>query len=131
MVTRAAHKVLEIYRQKAIEATLRRIDMIGIAPEFEDEAEYYTSENALSWRTDPVAAAEIEMRLGAYGFDQQAINTEVCVQAREIFLFVEGLLNAAQSRRLFLTREIKKQRFLGAAKPTIRGQRLRRDTEVK
>jgi hypothetical protein len=113
------HKVLETYRQKAIEAALRSIDMVGIAPGFEDEAEYYTLQNALSWGTDPMAAAEIEMRLGAYGFDQQAINAEVYVQAREIFLFFEGLLNAAQSRRLFLIREIKNHRVLGAAKPKI------------
>lgn len=55
-----------------------------------------------------MAAAEIEMRLGAYGFDQQAINTEVYVQAREIFVLFEGLLNAAQARRLLLIREIKR-----------------------
>ncbi|MET4120495.1 hypothetical protein ABIB90_007545 [Bradyrhizobium sp. JR4.1] len=36
------HKLLEVYRQKAVEAALRRIDMIGIAPEFEDQAEYHT-----------------------------------------------------------------------------------------
>jgi hypothetical protein len=39
---RLRHTLLETYRQQAIEAALRRIDMIGIAPEFEDEAEYYT-----------------------------------------------------------------------------------------
>lgn len=54
------------------------------------------------------------MRLGAYGFDQQAINTEVYVQAREIFVLFEGLLNAAQARRLLLIREMKRHRFLGS-----------------
>ena len=44
------HKVLEAYRQKAIEVTLRRIDMVGIAPDMEDLAEHYTLQNALSWR---------------------------------------------------------------------------------
>lgn len=68
---------------------------------------------------DPTAAAEIEMRLGAYGFDQQAINAGVYVQAREIFLFFESLLNAAQSRRLLLIREIKNHRCLSAAKPKL------------
>jgi hypothetical protein len=107
------HKLLETYRQKAIEAALRRIDMIGIAPGFEAEAEYYTRQNALSWRIDPIAAAEIDARLAAYGFDQHAINTEVYVQAREIFVLFEGLLSAAQTKRMLLLREIRNQRFLG------------------
>lgn len=47
------HKLLETCRQKAIEATLRRIDLVGIRPECQDEAEYYTLQNALSWRIDP------------------------------------------------------------------------------
>jgi len=51
--------------------------MVGIAPEFEKQVEYHTLQNGLSWRTDPMAATEIEMRLGAYGFDQRALNTEV------------------------------------------------------
>jgi hypothetical protein len=96
------HKLLETYRQKAIEAALRRIDIVGIAPEFEEEAEYYTLQNALSWRIDPIAATEIDARLAAYGFDQHAINTEVYVQAREILVLFEGLLNAAQTKRMLL-----------------------------
>ncbi|MGY8685688.1 hypothetical protein Q2941_49475 [Bradyrhizobium sp. UFLA05-153] len=80
------HKLLETHRQKAIEAALRRIDMIGIVPEFEAEAEYYTLQNALSWRTDPIAATEIDARLASCGFDQHAINAEVYVEAREIFV---------------------------------------------
>ncbi|GLR91086.1 hypothetical protein GCM10007857_78020 [Bradyrhizobium iriomotense] len=105
------HKLLETYRQKAIEAALRRIDMVGIAPEFEDEAEYYTLQNALSWRIDPIAATEIETRLASDGFDQHAITTEVYVQAREVFLLFEGLLNAAQTKRMLLLREIRNQRL--------------------
>lgn len=107
------HKLLETYRQKAIEAALRRIDMIGIAPEFEDEAEVYTLQNALSWRTDPLATTEIEARLAAYGFDQHAISTEVYVQAREMVVLFESLLNAAQSKRMLLLREIRNQRLAG------------------
>ena len=105
------HRLLETYRQKAIEAALRRIDMIGIAPEFDDEAEYYTVQNALSWRLDPIATTEIDARLASYGFDQQAINTEVYVQAREIFVLFESLLNATQTKRMLLLREIRNQRF--------------------
>ncbi|WLA79960.1 hypothetical protein [Bradyrhizobium elkanii] len=107
------HRLLVTYRQKAIEAALRHIDMISIAPEFEEEAEYYTRQNALSWRIDPVATTEIEARLTSYGFDQHAINTDVYVQAREVFILFEGLLNAAQARRLLLIREIKKHRIPG------------------
>ncbi|GMO16320.1 hypothetical protein [Bradyrhizobium sp. TM233] len=106
------HRLLETYRQKAVEATLRRIDMVGIDPEFEAEAETYTLQNALSWRCDPVAASEIDARLATYGFDQHAITTEVYVQAREVLALFEGLLNAAQTKRMLLLREIRNQRFL-------------------
>lgn len=106
------HKLLETYRQQAIEATLRRIDMVGIATDFEGEAAYHTLQNALSWRIDPVAASEIEARLAAYGFDQHAITTEVYVQAREVLVLFEGLLDAAQTKRMLLLREIRNQRFL-------------------
>jgi hypothetical protein len=63
------HKLLETYSQKAIEATLRRIGMVVIASEFEDKAVYYTLQNALSWRIDPIATVEINARLASYGFD--------------------------------------------------------------
>jgi hypothetical protein len=109
------HKVLETYRQKAIEAALRSIDMVRIAPGFEDEAEYYTLQNALSWRIDAAAATEIDTRLANYGFDQHAITTEVYVQAREIFVLFEGLLNAAQTKRILLLREIRNQRLADGA----------------
>ena len=105
------HKLLESYRQKAIEAALRRIDLVGIVPECQDEAEYYTLQNALSWRIDPIATTEIETRLAAYGFDQHAISTEVYVQAREMFVLFEGLLNAAQTKRVLLLREIRNPRL--------------------
>ena len=105
------HKLLETYRQKAIEAALRRIDMMGT--EFDGEAEYYTLQNALSWRIDPIAATEIDARLASYGFDQHAITTEVYVQAREILVLFEGLLNAAQTKRMLLLREIRNQRLMG------------------
>ncbi|TFV71246.1 hypothetical protein E4K64_27950 [Bradyrhizobium frederickii] len=108
------HKLLETYRQKAIEAALRQIDMVGIDPDFEHQAEYYTQQNALSWRIDPIAATEIDARLAAYGFDQDAITTEVYVQAREVLVLFEGLLNAAQTKRMLLLREIRHQRFVSA-----------------
>jgi hypothetical protein len=101
------HKALKSYRQRAIEQTLRRIDCAGIPAAFEQAATLYTKQNALSWRHDCEAAAEIETRLASYGFDQTIIDTEVYVQAREVFFLFESLLNSAQHRRIFLLREIK------------------------
>ncbi|MCK1429548.1 MULTISPECIES: hypothetical protein [unclassified Bradyrhizobium] len=46
------HKLLESYRQKAIEMTLRRIDVPGIVPDFKNDGERYIVQNALDWRLD-------------------------------------------------------------------------------
>ncbi|WP_247483178.1 hypothetical protein [Bradyrhizobium sp. 15] len=75
------HKLLESYRQKAIEMTLRRIDVPGIVPHFKNDGERYIVQNALDWRLDCMAADEIEARLASYGFDQHTISVEVYVQA--------------------------------------------------
>jgi hypothetical protein len=104
------HKVLQTFRQQAIERTLGRIDLIGIPPSFQEEANYYTRLNALSWRMNQVAATEIELRLASSGLDQDAINAEVYAQAREQFLMFDALLVSAQNRRTILLREINKQR---------------------
>lgn len=121
------HKLLETYRQRTIEAALGRIDMVGIEPEFEADAESYTLQNALSWRIDPMAANEIEARLATYGFDQHAITTEVYVQAREVLVLFEGLLSAAQTKRMLLLREIRNQRLLSGPirRPLVEGARVR------
>lgn len=111
--------MLETYRQKAIEATLRRIDVVGIDPDFEEEAAYYTQQNALSWRMDPIAATEIDARLASYGFGAHAITTEVYVQAREVLVLFEGLLNAAQTKRMLLLREIRNRGWMGATRLRI------------
>jgi hypothetical protein len=103
------HRVLENYRQKAIEQALRRIDCAGIPAAYEDTARHYTKQNALSWRHDREAAAEIEARLASYGFDQNMIS-EVFVQAREVFFMFESLLISAQQRRIVLLREINGRR---------------------
>ncbi|WP_448041530.1 hypothetical protein [Bradyrhizobium liaoningense] len=100
------HRLLNTYRQKAIEMTLRRVDFAGIAPEFQDIAEIYTINNALDWQMDASAALDIEARLRAYGFDQHAISMEVYVQAREILVLFDSLLNGAQLRRLMLLKEV-------------------------
>ncbi|WLA68419.1 hypothetical protein [Bradyrhizobium diazoefficiens] len=73
----------------------------------------------MSWRSDPIATTEIDARLAGYGFDAHAINMEVYVQAREILVLFEGLLNAAQTKRMLLLREIKNQRWMGATRSPI------------
>jgi hypothetical protein len=104
------HKILESYRQKAIEHTLRRLDCAGIPAAFENTAHHHTKQNALNWCHDREAAVEIEARLASYGFDQSSINAEVFVQAREAFFMFESLLNSAQQRRIFLLREMNGRR---------------------
>lgn len=101
------HRLLSTYRQKAVEMTLRRVDLAGIAPDFQDVAEVYTIGNALDWQLDTSAALDIEARLQSYGFDQHAISMEVYVQAREILTLFESLLNGAQLRRLMLLKEMR------------------------
>ncbi|WP_342733588.1 hypothetical protein [Bradyrhizobium sp. B117] len=104
------HRLLDAYRQKAIQTALRRIDVVGIAPDFQDLAEIYTVKNALDWQLDPSAAHEIEARLHSHGFDQHALNSEVYVQARDDLSLFETLLNGAQLRRLLLLKEINNMR---------------------
>lgn len=67
----------------------------------------------MSWRIDAIAAAEIDARLAAYRFHHHAISTGVYVQAREVLVLFEGLLNAAQTKRILLLREIRNQRLGG------------------
>jgi hypothetical protein len=104
------HKILQTFRQQAVERALSRIDLVGIPPSFQEEASCYTRLNALSWRMDPAAATEIEFRLGSYGLDAHSINAEVYAQARELFLMFETLLVSAQTRRTVLLREFNNQR---------------------
>ncbi|RXH03658.1 hypothetical protein EAS56_37910 [Bradyrhizobium guangzhouense] len=108
-------RVLSSYRQKAIEQMLRRIDLVGIAPEFRGGAEIHTIQNALDWQLDPVAAEDIESRLSSYGFDQHAISMETYVEAQQILALFESLLNGAQLRRLLLIKELNNHRRLGPA----------------
>ncbi|MGX9431826.1 MULTISPECIES: hypothetical protein [Bradyrhizobium] len=104
------HKLLEHHRQQAIEHSLRHIDLAGISHELADAATCHIRQNAQAWRTDPTSATEIEARLATHGYDAGAINAEVYLQAREIFLVFEALLNTAQNRRISLLREINNQR---------------------
>lgn len=98
------------YREKAIGAALRQIDVRDTGADSQAIAEHHTIENVFSWRCDPIARDEIEVRLLAYGFDQNSISMEVYVQARETFTVFEGLLNAAQLKRMLLLKEIRQYR---------------------
>lgn len=104
------HKLLDIYRQQAIERALSHIDHAGIVPELMAEAVYHTRLNALAWRSNDSAANEIEARLADYGFDQHAINTEVHAQARDLYMMFEALIASAQSRRAMLLKELGSRR---------------------
>ncbi|MGY3391683.1 hypothetical protein ACVWW6_004274 [Bradyrhizobium sp. USDA 3311] len=78
------HKLLSAYRQKAVEKSPRRIDVPGMPWHLQDAAEIETVKNVLDLQLSPSSAADIEAKLRSYGFDQRTLNTEVCVQAREI-----------------------------------------------
>jgi hypothetical protein len=107
------HKLLEHYREKAVEQTLCHIDLAELPPEMEDAARYHIRRNAQSWRMDPTAAREIDARLATYGYDMNAINTQVYLQARDVFVAFEALLNSAQNRRMSLLREMNNRRHTG------------------
>src|SRR5258708_27874112 len=74
-------KVLETYREAAIESVLQRLDLVGISNDFLQSARKYTKQNAAQWRADPQAAAEIEMRLASNGNDTEPINPHTLIQS--------------------------------------------------
>ena len=106
-------KMLEVRRQDAIEAMLQRIDLSGIPHAFKQFAEEQTRLNAEEWRIDPMAAAEIEDRLAMRGIDESSVNAETLIQARELFVLFDTLMQAAQTRRILLLREISRRRLSG------------------
>jgi hypothetical protein len=61
---------------------------------------------AAEWACDSEAAIEIEARLHRNGVDTTDIDAEVFVQARELFLIFDQLMQSAQNRRIALLREI-------------------------
>ncbi|MDF0583792.1 hypothetical protein [Bradyrhizobium yuanmingense] len=99
------HRLLSTSRQKAIEATLHRIDVAVTPAELQRAAECYIAQNALDWQLDAGAARDIEARLASYGFDQHSISMEAYVQARALLTLFDTLLDNARLRRLFLLRE--------------------------
>ncbi len=60
----------------------------------------------IEWREEKEAATEIEARLDRNGFDAIDINTEVFVQALELFPMFDQLMHSAQYRRIGVLREI-------------------------
>jgi hypothetical protein len=79
-----------------------------------------TRRNAEEWRNDREAAAEIEARLARHGFDVLSVTAEVFVQARGLFEMFDSLMQAAQSRRFTLLREINIRRELGRRVKSLR-----------
>jgi hypothetical protein len=104
-------KMLKIRRQDAIEAMLQRLDLPGIPCPFRQSARDQTRLNAEQWRTDPIANADIENRLSTQGIDEGSVNAEVLIQSRELFIMFDSLMQAAQTRRILLLREINRRRI--------------------
>jgi hypothetical protein len=103
------HKLLETSRQRAIACALSRIDLIGISTDCQEDARRQTELNAFAWRSDAKAAVEIEHRLDSYGLDALALNSEVHIQVRDLYLMFEGMIVSAQHRRTMLIREFNNQ----------------------
>jgi hypothetical protein len=114
-------KVLERYREAAVESLLQQVDGLGIPPTAREMVQRHTRSNVEQWRDDPTAAAEIEARLKSHGIDAASINIEVFVQARDLFVMFDSLMHSAQSRRIVLLREIAARR---AVPRQARGTRL-------
>jgi hypothetical protein len=113
-------KVLDMYREDAIQSILQRLDGANMPPEAECKVLMQTRRNAEEWRNDREAAAEIEGRLARHGFDVLSVTAEVFVQARGLFEMFDSLMQAAQSRRLTLLREINIRRELGRRVKSLR-----------
>ena len=99
-------RIIEAYRERAIEAILLRLDSPGLPTEHSKELQFHIRKNAVDWRDDPAAAAEIEARLLRHNFNAEAISAEAYCQAQEAFTLFNDLMRSAQNRRIALLREI-------------------------
>jgi len=99
-------RILDVHRVAAIEAILQRLDGEGMPAEATPLVRKQARRAATEWRDDSEAALEIEARLYRSGLDPIAINAEVFVRARELFVMFDQLMHSAQSRRIGLLREI-------------------------
>jgi hypothetical protein len=104
------NRILDAHRAAAIAAILQRLDGEGMPAEVMPMVQLQAKRTAAEWREDPEAAIEIEGRLCRSGFDPIAINAEVFVQARELFVMFDQLIHLAQNRRIALLREISVRR---------------------
>jgi hypothetical protein len=103
-------RALELFRVKAVEALLLRLDGAGIHGDME-RLKRLTRRNAIEWQSDRTAATDIENRLKHDGFDLLAINAEIYTQARDVIGMFESLTHAAQHRRSALIKEFRSGRF--------------------
>jgi hypothetical protein len=103
---RLKQKVLETNRAAAIESILWDLDGTCLPAGTSDVSRLQNKRNAIEWRDDPKAAAEIEQRLRRHGWDAVAISAQVFVQARDAFSMLDDLMSAAQGRRIAILREI-------------------------
>jgi hypothetical protein len=99
-------RILDKYREAAIASILHRINSAGMPPEMSEPVRLHSTRAASEWREHPVAAVEIESHLARNGFDKTAVNAELFVQAQREFAMFDGLMHAAQHRRMTLFREI-------------------------
>jgi hypothetical protein len=97
-------RVLEQFRHSAIKAILMRSEGAGMPPEQIHLLEFQVGRIAAEWHDDVNAAIEIEARLRKHGFDDIVVNAEVFDQGRESFATFDGLMHAAQNRRMILLR---------------------------
>jgi hypothetical protein len=78
------------------------VEGLGLPADATLAMQAHTRQNALQWREDPDAAAEIEAHLKKLGFDAVAMNAEVYVQARDQLEMFDHLMQRAQQRRMVL-----------------------------
>jgi hypothetical protein len=84
----------------------------GIPVEDLQYLELQVGRSVADWRDNPQAADEIDARLRRHGFNDSAVNAEIFCQARGVFGMFDGLMHAAQNRRMVLLREITSRREL-------------------
>ena len=122
---RLKQRILDTFRQAAIASTLHRINGVGIPQEMSEEVRARSIRAAAEWKEHPDAAVEIEAHLARNGFDETAINAQVFIQAQREFAMFDGLMHAAQHRRMALFREIAIRReVMNRARRAFDGQSL-------
>jgi hypothetical protein len=103
-------RIIEAYRERAIEAILLRLDGPGLSRLSSEELQSHIKRNVADWRDDPAASAEIEARLLKHNFDDEAISAEAYCQARQAFALFDDLVCSTQDRRIAILREINYRR---------------------